>query len=240
MRKIYSLIIICLFSLNFISAQTTFGWDSNTVFVNSNEVTETINEITATFISTETPEILDAGGYGGTSGNIVISSLETSSNKVTFTFSTSVDVNSILALEGNAQNIDYTFTPTGGNNSPVTASLVNGAAEVQLNWTDVTSFTVTSAGGFFGFDNLVVKKSTLATKDVNLKTIKLFPNPSSDFIEISGLSKKENFEINNTAGQLVKKGVVLANEKINILDLPKGDYLLKLGSENRTIKFIKK
>ncbi|MDO5970040.1 hypothetical protein Q4Q35_09485, partial [Flavivirga aquimarina] len=86
-------------------------------------------------------------------------------SSLTFTFSEAVDVNSILPFNIFGQTIDYTFTPTGGSNSPVVVSITGGAAPgevpVDLNWTGVTSFTVSAPGAAaFAFDDLSVSAIT--------------------------------------------------------------------------------
>ena len=159
-------------------------------------------------------------------------------NEVTFSFSEPLDVTSIVVLEGNAFNINYAFSPTGETNSPITESLTGGIAAVKLNWYDVTSFTVTSVGAWYGFDDLIISSNPLSTNDFKLKTLKIYPNPTSDFIMINGLTTEASYEIYNTIGQKVKRGVVLENEKIDIQNLTNGIYVLKLGDGNR-VRFIK-
>lgn len=81
--------------------------------------------------------------------------------------------------------------------------------------------------------------TTLSTNDnISIEKIKIFPNPSSNFIEITGLTTKNSYEIYNTLGKEVKKGIVSENEKIDIQNLTNGIYFLKLENK-KTIKFIK-
>jgi hypothetical protein len=224
------------------NAQTTFGWDTNPTD-NGDNITETINGITTTFTGpTVETQFANLGGYGNSSMNgVLISSSDLFTDQITFSFSQPVNVISILALEGGfpTNNKDYTFTPTGGTNSPITATLIYGTASVTLNWIGITSFTVSSIiDSWFGFDNLIINNSTLSTNDFTLRTVKVLPNPSSDFIEITGLIAIETYEIYNTLGQEVKKGIVLENKIIDIQSLTNGIYFLKLENK-KTIKFIK-
>ena len=240
MKKNYIAMIISLLLLNFLTAQTTFEW--NNAIDNGNNVTETINGITATLTgNTNDVGFINANGLGNSSGNIVVNSLSCNAEtSVTFSFSEEVDIDSILALNCTSANIDFTFTPTGGSNSPVVASLINGTASVNLNWTNVTSFIVSTTTPIaLGFDNLVLNSSTLSTNDFTLEMTKVFPNPSSDFIIINGLTTLENYVIYNSIGQQVKIGIVLENEKIDIQSLTNGLYFLKFENGN-TIKFLKK
>ena len=73
---------------------------------------------------------------------------------------------------------------------------------------------------------------------INQNKIKLYPNPSSDFIKISGLSKNENFSIYNLLGEKIKNGTIGTNEAIDIHNFSDGLYFLKLENGN-TIKFLK-
>jgi hypothetical protein len=240
MKQIYILTIISLLNLNFLNAQTTFEWLTATD--NGNTITETINGITVTFTGTNDATsnltIINPNGYCNSSNNVIFEA--TDNMLVTFSFSEAVDMTSVLALNGRGQSNTYTFTPIGGNNSPVVTSIVSGCAPtVNLNWTGITSFSVSSPTNTqFGFDNLVINNNTLSINDLTLRTVKVFPNPSSDFIEITGLTAIEDYRIYNTLGQEVKKGIVLENKKIDIQSLTNGIYFLKFKNGN-TIKFIK-
>ena len=70
---------------------------------------------------------------------------------------------------------------------------------------------------------------TTSKKDILKKsTIKLYPNPSTDFVQISGIDKKEYYFIYNTAGTIVSEGSIINNQKINIKNLSSGMYFLNL------------
>ncbi|WP_335977678.1 T9SS type A sorting domain-containing protein [Gaetbulibacter jejuensis] len=73
---------------------------------------------------------------------------------------------------------------------------------------------------------------------LNSKNITIFPNPSSDFIQISGLTKTEKYILYNILGTKIRNGVISDNEKMDIQNLTKGLYFLKFENEH-TIKFIK-
>ena len=82
--------------------------------------------------------------------------------------------------------------------------------------------------------------STLSVTEVELsiKKIKLFPNPTTDFIQISGLTKTEKYSISNILGSEIKKGTMSNNEKLDIQYLNNGLYFMKFDNGN-TLKFIK-
>jgi uncharacterized protein (TIGR03790 family) len=67
------------------------------------------------------------------------------------------------------------------------------------------------------------------------------PNPTSSFIKIQFKdTQKQTVEFYNSLGQKVKVSTVKNNEPINIYDLPKGFYFVRLPNYfNQTQKFIK-
>lgn len=72
----------------------------------------------------------------------------------------------------------------------------------------------------------------------DLGNIELYPNPSSNVIKISGLTKKLNFEIYNLFGIVILDGTIANNENIDIRNLPNGLYFINFNNR-RTVKFIK-
>ena len=64
----------------------------------------------------------------------------------------------------------------------------------------------------------------------------LFPNPSSDFINVLGVKATDKYEISDMLGNKISEGIY--NNKIDISHFSKGYYFLKIN--NQTIKFIKK
>ena len=65
----------------------------------------------------------------------------------------------------------------------------------------------------------------------------IFPNPSNNKIQISGLAGSLSYEIYNIMGMKIFVGTVSKNEQINIETLIQGVYFLKLN--NKVLKFIK-
>lgn len=84
-----------------------------------------------------------------------------------------------------------------------------------------------------------VQNTTLGidTFNINDKLIAT-PNPSPDFIQISGLTAKKKYRVYSTLGLEIQKGTVSNNEKIDIRNFNYGLYFLKFDNGN-TIKFIK-
>ncbi len=129
---------------------------------NNYNFTETTNGIITAFAGSPATSFLKTDNLPESTGRLICttengSETETSLN---FSFSEAVNITSIKAIDGFFPNIDFTFTPAGGNNSAITASLLAGSSQVDLNWDNVTSFTVSSTGSVFRFDNLVLNRSS--------------------------------------------------------------------------------
>lgn len=237
-HKINYLIVIIVLQFHFtnITAQTTFEWETATD--NGDNVTEIIDGITATFSGLPDITIADCDGCFGSTNNLVVSDGTTNGMNVTFTFSEPVIVNSILAIDGNSANIDYTFTPTGGTNSTVIASLIDGSLSVDLNWTEITSFTVSSYGSLFGFDNLYINDESLSNSDFEISNIIFFPNPVRDVLFLQNKEGLLKVSVYNNLGQLILE---TNQSKINFESVAKGTYYLKIQTTEglQNVKIVK-
>ncbi|MCD1118317.1 GEVED domain-containing protein [Chryseobacterium turcicum] len=106
---------------------------------------------------------------------------------------------------------------------------------------------VTNGCGTFGYgevedyDVYLSTESNLAVSEVNKnREISIYPNPSSDILNISGISIDIEFEIYNAAGQKLSEGKT-KNKTVNVAHLVKGVYFIVLKEkENSRFKFIKK
>jgi hypothetical protein len=89
------------------------------------------------------------------------------------------------------------------------------------------------------YDDLDYSVGSLSINDISTKTkIIIFPNPSKDFIQITGLDNTENYRIYNTIGAEMKNGIISNNKEIEIKNFPNGLYIMKFENGN-TIKFVK-
>jgi hypothetical protein len=207
-----------------------------TALDNGDNITETVDGVGLTVNTvplTTSIKVLNGGGLGGSTDNLMYTSAQVTS--MTFTFDQAVDVTSILALEAvGGAGANWTFTPTGGSNSPVVAAIVtNQGTAVDLNWTGVTAFTVTSDSGtaYFAFDNLQVGPNTLSTNDVTAEKILVYPNPVGDVLHIKNVSNLKSIKIYNNIGQQVLQS---KKESIDMSQLSQGMYLLQINTDNGT------
>jgi hypothetical protein len=110
-----------------------------------------------------------------------------------------------------------------------------------LNWPAVDEIRVASPSMYIFFDNFSIDLAGTLSVDQfsqDAKDVTLFPNPTSEFIEISGLNTEEDYTIYNTLGAKVQQGIVSDRKKINVSSLNIGVYFIKI--DNAMIKrFVK-
>lgn len=90
-------------------------------------------------------------------------------------------------------------------------------------------------------ENKIIKMpiSTLNVQNnSSIENIILYPNPSSDFVTITGISKPLTYEVNNYLGVKVMKGTITNKSNIDIRNLPIGVYfiILENGISKKIIK----
>ena len=81
--------------------------------------------------------------------------------------------------------------------------------------------------------------AVLDIKDIELISDLVYPNPSSDYINIKNLNTANRYTIYNSLGKMVNFGELQLNDKINIQSLKTGIYYFSLD-DGRVSKFIKK
>lgn len=167
----------------------------------------------------------------------------------------------------NAGSYTFTFTPETLQGSTLQAQVLKypNGTNVPFNIVGgnyVYSITVSSANGFVnGVNQLtytvtapapnagcqlsgltrkitVSNMATLATSEVNKKSLKIYPNPAKDFLTIDNTGNIEKVEIYSATGQLVQTA---KDKKVNVSALAKGNYLVKVTTGNvvSSEKFIK-
>ena len=131
-----------------------------------------------------------------------------------------------------------TFTPNNG------FTFIDFATEGSSDFTqhpiDELEFTSTGNLDYMALDGFSwAPGATLSSYDYDLSRVEVFPNPTSDYVVIKGLSENYNFSIYNLIGARVLSGIVKPGDKIDVSLLAKGMYLLKLKEET-SIKFVKR
>ena len=79
---------------------------------------------------------------------------------------------------------------------------------------------------------MLLFERTIALANRPINTIKVYPNPVTNelIIEFKGNTNKTDFEVINTAGQVVFLGILLEKEVVNTSQFSPGIYLIKLKS----------
>jgi len=163
------------------------------------------------------------------------------------------DFNGFAVSENNGDILNFTVQgfkngiPTGTatvNHPGFTPTTYNQANFPDAIFGDIDEVQIISNTDFYGnFDNFAIDNSsqTLGLNDIiNSETnFKLFPNPTTQYIQVLGLQNKQNYNIYNITGAIILKGTTANNQNINIQNLTSGLYFLKLDNGN-TLKFIKK
>jgi hypothetical protein len=249
MKQIYIITIISLLNLNFLNAQTVTIDDPTLGAL----ATYTFTYVTtgAIGVGTATPNIIDLTKPSGYPNFVAINPLISFApyaivkvNGVTVPINTT-NFGSIYGSWTSGIQIS-TGGATGGTTIPAGATIEIIVSNIITNPEEGGVHTFnwrTAAGSGAATENFSfnVDFSTLSTEDLTLnsKDITIFPNPSSDFLQISGLMKAEKYILYNTLGVKISNGIISDNEKMNIQNLTNGIYFLKFENGN-TLKFLKK
>lgn len=171
------------------------------------------------------------------------------------TTSLSPNVNSTIAwtVSGttaspyNVANVKIDYTEDNGatwNN--LAASVPNsGSASVFIpaSLAGKTIYLRVSAIGnvFYAVKQATVASLLAVSEAGSVKSVKIYPNPAEDVLNVMNISPNASYEIFNAPGQLISKGTI-GDGKINVRNLVKGVYFITINNkeEKSTTKFVKK
>lgn len=118
----------------------------------------------------------------------------------------------------------------------------NGSSSSVPNWIFSTSSEKVYPDAFLGWEgikdvygDLNPTAETLSTDVFARSTVGLYPNPSSDFINISTDVEITSVEVFNMLGKRVSSLSELTNNRLDVSSLSKGIYILRLSSGNSSI-----
>jgi hypothetical protein len=266
-QKLHFLLpIMVLFNLHTVFSQVTEDFEDETVgttqfTVDGNTYTLTgdflINEFanfSCSGTNTGNNKYIDSGYLDGASSGIIGNII--APNNITFRVSTTlsqcgwVGANDgdalttgtirIIGTKTDNTTIQEDFTLTSDNFTTLNSFTFSSAIWNSVDLKQL-SFEIVNGMDYFAIDNLVFESSTLSINDFDFyseKEVYLFPNPTSSYIELTGLKTQKNFKIYDFLGKVIKSGTVYNQEKIDIKEFTSGLYFLKLENGN-TIKFIK-
>ena len=132
-------------------------------------------------------------------------------------------------------NLIYSNTSSSAPNPP----------DLSLGtWVENIAETSGICGGNLSSSNATltgaVQSSVLSTSDLDKLDFKAYPNPVKDYLVFSGNLKIKSVELISYSGQKLSE-LTLINGKVNLSNLKKGFYILKLDTDKgeKTIKIIK-
>jgi len=116
---------------------------------------------------------------------------------------------------------------------PLTIDLVTGLlgpTDIAIN--DTTIFIIEKD------ENKISKiENVLGLAENVTENFSVYPNPTTNIINISNLTEDSPYSIYDVTGKVVAKGIVSPLESIDVSALTSGNYMLQLN--NTSIKFIK-
>ena len=91
-----------------------------------------------------------------------------------------------------------------------------------------------------GFSEIAFSGSnTLSLPQTNTTSLKVYPNPTQDYVYIKGLETSKTYEIYDILGSIVRTGSISNGQAIDISQLKSAIYMLKIGTAD-PIRIIKK
>lgn len=144
-----------------------------------------------------------------------------------------------------ASNDCYIFTITDTEQDGICCDYGNGSYTI----TTTTGETIATGGEFGAGESKSFRIGSLSTANVeNLNSVYLYPNPTSNILNVvveNKLETPETYTIINISGQIIKSKKIESEEdlQINVSNLSQGIYFLKLAKNQtttNTIRFIKK
>lgn len=201
-------------------AGTTFEWIKNTTSL----PTETNTSLT----------VSESGMY-----SIAVENATYACSAVSNTIEINVNANPIVNLGNDitgCENISP-VTLNAGNFATYNWSTGATTPTIQVSSTGNYSVTVTNAANCSASDVIQVTIENCAgIEAISLNTINVYPNPSSDFIQVdlSELDQLMNIQLVDLQGKTVLNSTIQGgkNLQIDIRDLKVGSYFLRIQGEN--------
>jgi len=142
------------------------------------------------------------------------------------------DLSESIAYNSFTCTINYT-----SNEIPDNIIVLLDCSKLKRNIETEAFICLNNTGSYFTVDNLKLTENTMGTEDFTpATTIKLYPNPAKDVVTITNFSGDAS--VYDTTGKLVLTHSNTANSPLNVQQLQKGVYALKL-SEGGTVTYLK-
>lgn len=84
----------------------------------------------------------------------------------------------------------------------------------------------------------LLKVGALATSEMEIENIQVFPNPGNGKFTVSGISEGSRLEVTDVKGQIIWTGISQTETMINLTGRPDGLYFLKISKDEK-VRFVK-
>lgn len=156
-------------------------------------------------------------------------------------------VSGTTAAPYNVANVKIDYTADGGATWNDLAASVpnNGSANVFIPASlagKTIHLRVSAIGNVFYAVKQATVSGLLAVSEAgNVKSVKIYPNPAEDVLNVTNVSSGASYEIFSAPGQIIARGTI-GDGKINVKALVKGIYFITINNkeEKSTTKFVKK
>jgi hypothetical protein len=156
----------------------------------------------------------------------------------TFTFDPAPEARMEFKLYANGEQENFISDAANGN---CTTAIDSGNIDTDYaNWGNRYWNTTDANNMYITFGNC--SDLTLPIIDNLIKSVHLYPNPTSDFVSISAGESIDLVRVFDVTGRVVKESTPDKSDfSLNVSNLSKGAYLVKLnaGKKEATTKFIK-
>jgi hypothetical protein len=153
-----------------------------------------------------------------------------------------VSINDVFSLHLNGNNL---YASTASSVYIVDISMTTPVATPIINSLFVPRGLALNGNDLYiaELQNDKIIKFNTATLGIDILELEndntnIYPNPSNDFIQISGFNNPKVYTIYNNLGYKINSGTISNNKKISIQNLANGLYFLKFEN-GYTLKFIK-
>lgn len=252
MTKTITLIFLLLFSVNNSNAQCTTGFNgNNTVYTQAIKTGQTFQVSCSGLLSTivfnpTNPNIDDLRGQnvfvgvrlkdatGAVLANATINGASNTDQWYNGATITADFTAANLTLNANTTYRWEVFETTDGIPLYLFGRNNTNSYALGILFEDNASFS-----GVDAEDWTVNVQANLSSELFEKEEIKTYPNPTTNFITVTGLLNSESYVIYDMMGRQLQNGILNNNDTINIENLATGKYLLQF-SNGATSTILKK
>lgn len=233
MKHFYLFTLVSIFCFNYIYSQTM--WTGPTITVTK-----------ANFASWTSPSNQDA-----LTANVILTrannrgifniAQETEFDNINYTSPIDTEwavgsiANGVSTLTFDTWDNTHMSNPTSVINNDLVLHLITDDIYIDIK---ITAWTSGNNGGGYTYERSTDQNLSVNGIDAE-HDVRLYPNPSSDYVQVKGLKRSQNFSLYNVLGVEITSGNISNNDQIDIKDYPSGLYFLNFDNVN-AIKFLKK